>query len=272
MTEAINGALKGRSNEFFVQKNGREHRINVNGIESEGQIFGVVLLIFDVTEQAMFRRNRQEFTANVSHELKTPLQSIIGSAELLENNLVKPEDVSRFVGHIKREAKRMVDLVNDTIKLSHLDEMTEISKEEFVLLELASEVVDALEGLATQKNVRLYLAGEEFYVSTVKKYMYDILFNLCENAIRYNVENGEVKILIERGKIVVMDTGIGIPKEHQERVFERFYRVDKSHSRETGGTGLGLAIVKNAVQYFGGQINISSVINQGTSVEITFEI
>lgn len=166
----------------------------------------------------------------------------------------------------------MVDLVNDTIKLSHLDEMTEISKEEFVLLELASEVVDALEGLATQKNVRLYLAGEEFYVSTVKKYMYDILFNLCENAIRYNVENGEVKILIEPGKIVVMDTGIGIPKEHQERVFERFYRVDKSHSRETGGTGLGLAIVKNAVQYFGGQINMSSVINQGTSVEITFEI
>lgn len=180
--------------------------------------------------------------------------------------------LSQFVGHIKREAKRMVDLVNDTIKLSHLDEMTEISKEEFVLLELASEVVDALEGLATQKNVRLYLAGEEFYVSTVKKYMYDILFNLCENAIRYNVENGEVKILIEPGKIVVMDTGIGIPKEHQERVFERFYRVDKSHSRETGGTGLGLAIVKNAVQYFGGQINMSSVINQGTSVEITFEI
>ena len=166
----------------------------------------------------------------------------------------------------------MVDLVNDTIKLSHLDEMTEVSKEDFVLLELASEVVDALEGLAAQKNVKLYLAGEEFTVTTVKKYMYDILYNLCENAIRYNIENGEVRILIEPGKIVVSDTGIGIPKEHQERVFERFYRVDKSHSRETGGTGLGLAIVKNAVQYFGGQINMSSTMKQGTSVEIRFKI
>ena len=270
MTESIGAALKGQSKEFFIHKDGREYRININGIESEGQIFGVVILVFDVTEQAMFRKNRQEFTANVSHELKTPLQSIIGSAELLENDLVKPEDVGRFVGHIRREAERMVDLVNDTIKLSHLDEMVEVSKEEVALLSLAGEVVESLKDFAVHKNVKLMLTGEDVNIFTVKKYMYDILYNLCENAIRYNVENGEVRILIENGKITVSDTGIGIPTEHQERVFERFYRVDKSHSRETGGTGLGLSIVKNAVQYIGGQINMISEINKGTSVEISF--
>ena len=270
LTESIEMALKGKSTELFVQKNGSEYRININGIESEEQIFGVVLLIFDVTEQAMFRRSRQEFTANVSHELKTPLQSIIGSAELLENNLVKPEDVGRFVGHIRKEAQRMVDLVNDTIKLSHLDEMVEVAKEEFCLYELAKEIIESLEDFATQKNVKIFLSGEKHTIVSVKKYMYDILYNLCENAIRYNVENGEVRVFVKPDGVVVEDTGIGIPIEHQERVFERFYRVDKSHSRETGGTGLGLSIVKNAVQYIGGQINMSSTINQGTSVEITF--
>ncbi len=270
ITVAVEDALKGHNSEVYVPKNGGEYRVNVNKIEYEGDILGVVVLVFDVSEQAFFRRSRQEFTANVSHELKTPLQSIIGSAELIENNMVKPEDMNRFVGHIRREAQRMVTLVNDTIRLSKLDEKTEIVKEEVDVFKVAGEVVDSLSCLAKDSKVTLSLTGSSTVISGVKEYIYEIIHNLCDNAIRYNVENGSVTIMVEQGRVIVKDTGIGIPAEHHARVFERFYRVDKSHSRETGGTGLGLSIVKNAVQCMGGQIKMTSVVGEGTTMEIQF--
>ena len=217
-------------------------------------------------------RTRQEFTANVSHELKTPLQSIIGSAELLENGLVKPEDTARFVGHIKTEATRLVNLINDIIRLSQLDENSEAAKESVDLYEVAGEVLEELTIPAHKRNVSLSLEGKPCRVSGIRRYLYEIIFNLCDNAIRYNVDGGSVTVRIRQDRqgvvLTVEDTGIGIPAEHQSRIFERFYRVDKSHSKKTGGTGLGLSIVKHAVAYHGGRIELDSTPGKGTTVRI----
>jgi len=228
-----------------------------------------------IAEQQMSaEQNRREFTANVSHELKTPLQSIIGSAELLESGLVKPEDAPRFVGHIRSEASRLVNLINDIIRLSQLDEGAEIAKETVDLHEVAREVVEVLQSTAEKKMVSLTISGTSTIMSGVRRYLYEIIYNLCDNSIRYNKEGGRVLITIgeENGNkmIRVSDTGIGIAKEHHSRIFERFYRVDKSHSKETGGTGLGLSIVKHAVQYHGGQLKLESVLGEGTAVTIEF--
>lgn len=228
-----------------------------------------------IAEQQVFsEKSRREFTANVSHELKTPLQSIIGSAELMENGLVKQEDVPRFVGHIRSEASRMVTLIDDIIRLSQLDENTEIPVENVNLYEIALEVLDVLRVSAEKKNVTLSLKGESVTMNGVRRYLYEILYNLCDNAIRYNVEGGTVDVHISKDGgtaiLEVKDTGIGISPKHQKRVFERFYRVDKSHSKETGGTGLGLSIVKHAVQYHGGQLEIESALEEGTTIRITF--
>ena len=231
--------------------------------------------MFDVTEEAFSRRNRQEFTASISHELKTPVQSIIGSAELLQNGLVKNDDIPRFVGHIHSEAARLVTLINDIIRLSELDEGIELKKENVDVCQLAREVVGSLQQFAQNRNVDIFLEASGGVVEGVRHYVYEIIYNICDNAIRYNVENGTVKIYAGqkdgRGYIKVSDTGIGIPLEHQNRVFERFYRVDKSHSRETGGTGLGLSIVKNAAQYLGATIHMDSVVGKGTTIEIFFK-
>lgn len=217
---------------------------------------------------------RQEFTANVSHELKTPLQSIIGSAELLENGLVKEQDRQRFVGHIKNEATRLVSLINDIIRLSQLDEGKELINETVDLYEVAKEVIEVLSDSAAKKDVKLRLCGRTHTINGVRRYIYEIIYNLCDNAIRYNVESGSVKIEItsqdNNTVISVSDTGIGIAPEHQPRIFERFYRVDKSHSRQTGGTGLGLSIVKHAVQYHGGKTELESELGKGTTVKVIF--
>ena len=217
---------------------------------------------------------RQEFTANVTHELKTPLQSIIGSAELLENGLVKPEDTARFVGNIRKEATRLVSLINDIIRLSQLDENHEPATETVELTEVAKEVVEILTVSAAKRNIELIIEGETQIIFGVRRYIYEIIYNLCDNAIRYNVDGGKVSIEISkdngRAVVSVKDTGIGIPSEHQSRIFERFYRVDKSHSKETGGTGLGLSIVKHAVQFHNGKITLDSEIGKGTTVNIIF--
>lgn len=228
-----------------------------------------------IAEQQVFsEKSRREFTANVSHELKTPLQSIIGSAELMENGLVKQEDMPRFVGHIRSEASRLVTLIDDIIRLSQLDENTEIPVEAVNLYEIALEVLDVLRVSAEKKNVTLSLKGESVTMNGVRRYLYEIVYNLCDNAIRYNVEGGTADVHISKdGSSVILevkDTGIGIAPKHQKRVFERFYRVDKSHSKETGGTGLGLSIVKHAVQYHGGQLEIESALEEGTTIRITF--
>ena len=274
MSRAIEKALDGKRAEFRVERNGGEYQFVVNRTESDGKTVGIVILCFDVTETAFAERNRKEFTANVSHELKTPLQSIIGSAELLENGLVKPEDTKRFVGNIKNEATRLVSLINDIIRLSQLDEDSETVTESVDLYDIANEVVEMLTVSAAKKQVEVHLNGESCVMNGVRRYLYEIIYNLCDNAIRYNKDGGKVTVDLKNkdGNIVlsVSDTGIGIPAEHQNRIFERFYRVDKSHSKGTGGTGLGLSIVKHAVAYHGGTIRLESKPQEGTTITVEF--
>lgn len=274
MNHAIEKALEGGHGEFRVGRNEGEYQFIINCTESDGKIIGVVILCLDVTETAFAERNRKEFTANVSHELKTPLQSIIGSAELLENGLVRPEDTSRFVGNIKNEATRLVSLINDIIRLSQLDEDIESVAELVDLYDVASEVIEVLTISAEKRQVDLQLNGASCMMNGVRRYLYEIIYNLCDNAIRYNKAGGKVMIDLknENGDVVlsVKDTGIGIPIEHQSRIFERFYRADKSHSKETGGTGLGLSIVKHAVAYHNGTISLDSTVGEGTTVTIIF--
>lgn len=274
MWHAVEKALTGKRAEFREEKNGNEYQFIISRIDSDGITVGVVILCIDITETAFAERNRKEFTANVSHELKTPLQSIIGSAELLENGLVKPEDTKLFVGNIKNEATRLVSLINDIIRLSQLDENSESVTEAVDLYEVAKEVTEALTASASKKQVELQLNGESCVIKGIRRYLYEIIYNLCDNAIRYNTAGGKATIDLNNrdGNIIlsVSDTGIGIPPEHQGRIFERFYRVDKSHSKETGGTGLGLSIVKHAVAYHGGTIKLDSKIGKGTTVTIEF--
>ena len=274
MSRAIEKALDGKRAEFREERNGSEYQFVINRTQSDGKTVGLVILCFDVTEMAFAERNRKEFTANVSHELKTPLQSIIGSAELLENGLVKPEDTQRFIGTIKNEATRLVSLINDIIRLSQLDENSEPATESVDLYDVAQEVIETLTAAAEKKQVELHVSGESCVMNGIRRYLYEIIYNLCDNAIRYNKAGGKVSIDIKNtgGNIVlsVSDTGIGIPAEHQSRIFERFYRVDKSHSKETGGTGLGLSIVKHAVAYHGGTMKLDSKNGEGTTITVQF--
>ncbi len=274
MSKAIWEALEGNHSEYTEERQGCEYQFTVNPIESEGKILGAVILVFDITERAFAQRNRQEFTANVTHELKTPLQSIIGSAELLESGLVKPDDTGKFVGNIRKEATRLVSLINDIIRLSQLDENHTPATETVELTEVAKEVEEVLSVSAAKKNVEITVEGEPCTIFGVRRYIYEIIYNLCDNAIRYNVEGGKVEIKIGkdngRAFVSVKDSGIGIAPEHQSRIFERFYRVDKSHSKETGGTGLGLSIVKHAVQYHSGKVALDSELGKATTITITF--
>ena len=271
---AIRRALEEGHAELRVERGGREYQLDISRIESEGTVIGAVLLAFDVTEQAFAERNRREFTANVSHELKTPLQSIMGSAELIENGLVKQEDMPRFVGHIRTEAARLVTLIEDIIHLSQLDEGGELPFEPVDLKKLAEEASTSLASAAAEKQVTIRVHGDDRQITTVRRLASEIIYNLCDNAVKYNREGGSVDVTIDgtaHGAVVtVQDTGIGIPPEHQSRVFERFYRVDKSHSRQSGGTGLGLSIVKHAVQYLGGRIELESQPGKGTTMRVHF--
>ncbi len=264
---------KGRS-EVHARRNGREYLFELSRIESQGKIMGAVILALDVTEQTQAQQNRREFSANVSHELKTPLQSIIGSAELLENGLVKPEDQPRFLGHIRQEAARLVNLVEDIIRLSQLDEGVELPKEPVQIGPVAQEIFQSLTPVAEQKQVTLKMTGAGFTMLGVRRLLYEILYNLTENAIKYNRPGGSVEVFLgmEAGSKVirVKDTGIGIPAEHQARIFERFYRVDKSHSKQSGGTGLGLSIVKHAAASHRGVITLESQEEKGTTVTVKF--
>ena len=272
MSKAIREAIEGKHSEYTEERNGCVYQFTVNSIESTSKVLGVIILIFDITDRAFAERNRQEFTANVSHELKTPLQSIIGSAELLETGLVKEEDKEKFIGNIRKEASRLVSLINDIIRLSQIDENNEVATETVDIMSVANEVVEELATLAAKKNVSLNIQGEPCTITGVRRYIYEIIYNLCDNAIRYNVDGGKVIINIfkQEGNTVVSvsDTGIGIAPEHQGRIFERFYRVDKSHSKETGGTGLGLSIVKHAVQFHKGNVSLESEVGKGTTVTV----
>ena len=274
MSDALRQAAEQGHSEFRGERNGREYQFDVTRIQTEGRTAGTVLLVFDVTERAFAERNRREFTANVSHELKTPLQGIIGSAELLENGMVKQEDVPRFVGHIRAEAQRLVTLIGDIIRLSQLDEGEPMPTEPVELLTVAREAAENLRSAAEARNVTVEVTGTPATVSGVRRLLYEIVLNLCDNAIKYNTEGGRVEVEVAQdggtAAVTVRDTGIGIPPEHQSRVFERFYRVDKSHSKASGGTGLGLSIVKHAVQYHHGVIQLKSEVGKGTEIRVTF--
>lgn len=273
MSRAIQTALATGHGELREVRDSREYQFDVSRVESGGAVIGVVILAFDVTEKARAERSRREFTANVSHELKTPLQSILGSAELLENGMVAQPDISRFAGRIRTEAQRLVALIEDILRLSQLDEGADLPWEEVELLELCREVRASLEPQAAAKTVTLAVSGKTATLSGVKALLHEVVYNLCDNAIKYNVEGGSVEVQVARegqnAVLTVRDTGIGIPPEYQERVFERFFRVDKSRSKQSGGTGLGLAIVKHAVQYHGGHIGLKSAPDQGTVVTVT---
>ena len=276
LSDALRQAAEQGHSEFRGQRNGREYQFDVTRIQSEGRMAGTVLLVFDVTERAFAERNRREFTANVSHELKTPLQGIIGSAELLENGLVKQEDVPRFIGHIRSEAQRLVTLIGDIIRLSQLDEGEPMPAEPVELLALAREAAESLQSAAAARNVTITVEGEPVELTGVRRLLYEIVFNLCDNAIKYNTDGGRVQVTVtkenETAAVTVRDTGIGIPPDQQDRVFERFYRVDKSHSKASGGTGLGLSIVKHAVQYHHGTIHLQSEVGKGTEIRVTFPL
>ena len=276
LSDALRQAAEQGHSEFRGQRNGREYQFDVTRIQSEGRTAGTVLLVFDVTERAFAERNRREFTANVSHELKTPLQGIIGSAELLENGLVKQEDVPRFIGHIRSEAQRLVTLIGDIIRLSQLDEGEPMPAEPVELLALAREAAESLQSAAAARNVTITVEGEPVELTGVRRLLYEIVFNLCDNAIKYNTDGGRVQVTVtkenETAAVTVRDTGIGIPPDQQDRVFERFYRVDKSHSKASGGTGLGLSIVKHAVQYHHGAIHLQSEVGKGTEIRVTFPL
>ena len=274
MSLALRTAMTDGHSEVRAERGGREYQFDLSRIESDGKVVGAVLLAFDMTAQAFAERSRREFTANVSHELKTPLQGIIGSAELLENGMVKPEDMPRFVGHIRAEAQRLVTLIGDIIRLSELDEGGELPTETVDLLPLAQEAAENLRAAAEAKGVTVTVSGENAPVTGVRRLLYEIVYNLCDNAIKYNADGGSVDVRVgaEGGSacLTVRDTGIGIPPEHQSRIFERFYRVDKSHSKASGGTGLGLSIVKHAVAYHHGTIALKSEVGKGTEITVRF--
>ena len=270
MSGGVKQALAKQHCDFHITKHGSEYQIGISPIVSGNRLLGAVVLAFDVTEQVNAQRNRQEFTANVSHELKTPLQSILNSAQLLQSGLVKPEDVQKFTGYICSEAERLLQLINDIIRLSQLDESVEFPQESVNLYAVTSQVLQTLLPAADSRNITVELLGEHTVITGVRQLAYELIYNLCDNAIRYNKDGGKVTVTVGKDSITVKDTGIGIPKEHQARIFERFYRVDKSHSRETGGTGLGLSIVKHAAQQLGAIIELESEPNIGTTVIVKF--
>lgn len=272
---ALQEALDGKPGERTLKLNGRNYQILSNPVKVENEITGAVLFIMDVTEKTKAENLRREFTANVSHELKTPLMSISGYAEIIQNRMVRPEDVPDFAGRIYQEANRLKALVEDIIKLSRLEESDfRMQKEAVDLLEIAREACASLEGQAAKGKVKIWSEGEPVQISGVRQVIYEMVYNLCDNAIKYNLENGSVLVSVKKkgagGVLSVKDTGIGIPAAEQTRIFERFYRVDKSHSRETGGTGLGLSIVKHAAQLHDARIVVDSTPGEGTDIRIYF--
>ena len=274
ISAAIQAAAADGHSEVRAERAGRVYQFDISRITSDGKLLGTVILAFDNTEQEFAERNRREFTANVSHELKTPLQGIIGSAELIENGMVKPDDLPRFVGHIHAEAARLVTLIDDIIRLSQLDEGDAMPTEPVDLLAVSQEAAENLHDAAAARDVTVSVTGQPSVIPGVRRLLYEIVYNLCDNAIKYNRGGGRVDVTVAAdaggSSITVADTGIGIAPEHQSRVFERFYRVDKSHSKASGGTGLGLSIVKHAVQYHHGRIELESTPGTGTTIRVVF--
>lgn len=275
LQELLSRALQGESGERTIALQGEHYQIDANPIISEHTTKGAALCFFNVTEKENAEQIRREFTANVSHELKTPLHSISGYAELLKNDMVQKQDCIPFAAKIYDEAQRMIRLVEDIISLSHLDEgANDMQRENVDLYELTKKAINSLESEAKTAHITLKLSGSQAVLNGIAQLLYSIIYNLIDNAIKYNHENGNVTVNIENTNTEIVfsvhDTGIGIPSKHQERIFERFYRVDKSHSKEVGGTGLGLSIVKHAAKIHHAKIKVDSIVGKGTSITLTF--
>ncbi len=275
--KAAREALTGEHTERTVDLDGHVYQILASPVESGGKITGAVILSLDITEKARREAMRHDFSSNVSHELKTPLTSIYGISELMVNGMVKPEDMKGFATSIHDESGRLIALINDIIKLSQLDDgVYDSERTDVDLYEAAKKVVERLTPVGAAKGVEIHLTGSSSQIMGVPSVIDEMIYNLCDNAIKYNVENGRVLVSVAtiggHPAIAVSDTGIGIPREHIDRVFERFYRVDKSHSKKIGGTGLGLSIVKHGAAVHNADVNIKSNPGRGTAVTITFPI
>ena len=274
--QAVDEALSGKRSQQMLHLNGRYCKLLANPVLADGKPAGAVLVLLDVTEQEQRDELRREFTANVSHELKTPLTSISGIAEIMQSGMVKPEDIQSFAGDIYQEAQRLIALVEDIIRLSRLDEGAEsLEREQVNLLSLAQDTAHRLDAAAQKAGVTLKVMGLSVEVRGIPSVLDEMVYNLCDNAIKYNHPGGTVNVTVApaddgSAEVTVEDTGIGIPVEDQSRVFERFYRVDKSHSKEIGGTGLGLSIVKHGASLHGAQIHMDSQVGRGTSVQLLF--
>ena len=270
----IERVLEGKHMVTNLDFQGRSCQVAANPVWQEDKVTGAVIVILDVTERMRGEQMRREFTANVSHELKTPLTSISGFAEIINDGFVKPEDTKKFAGRIFKEAQRLITLVNDVIKISQLDEGKFFCEKEAVdLYEAAREILKRLEERAKENNIHLYLYGPHVKVNTVRVILEEVLYNLCDNGLKYNKQNGSLTVTISeeagRTQIVVEDTGIGISEEDKMRIFERFYRVDKSHSKAIGGTGLGLSIVKHGSMFLGADVKVESTLGEGSRFVLT---
>jgi len=270
---AVEQSLLGRRSQSRIDRGGRCVQIMADPVERGGEITGGVLVLLDVTAQENSEKLRREFTANVSHELKTPLTSISGMAEIMKSGIVRPEDMAEFAGDIHRESRRLINLVEDIIHLSQLDEGGELPRREKVeLLELSAQVVERLKHQAGRAGITMALEGTEFECEGIPAVLEEMIYNLCDNAVKYNRPGGTVTVAVDGAErsVSVADTGIGIPEADRQRVFERFYRVDKSRSRQIGGTGLGLSIVKHGAALHDIRIELTSVPDEGTTVRLFF--
>ena len=273
--DAVDTALSGSHAELLLTIDETSWQVLANPVVASGQVAGAVVLFMDVTEREQRERLRREFSANVSHELKTPLTSISGFAELMKEGLVPPEKIPEFSGDIYKESLRLIGLVNDIIQLSRLDEnSTQFQRAPVDLYDLCAQSIEQLSPVAARQSVTLELTGEHAEIMGVEHLLKEMIYNLLDNAIKYNVPGGSITASVRKsaGRTIlsVADTGIGIPYAHQPRVFERFYRVDKSHSKEVGGTGLGLSIVRHAAQYHGARLELKSQPGKGTTITVTF--
>ncbi len=272
---AIEHVLEGEHEELVLKLNGSDIQLIANPVVRGQKTEGAVILLVDVTEKLERENLRREFSANVSHELKTPLTSISGFAEIIQGGFVKDEDIPKFAGRIYKESQRLLQLVEDVIQISQLDEeKTPYVWEPVDVYQVCKNAFDSLKEKAYKMNVHLYICGESMKMEAIRTLLEEAVYNVCDNAIKYNKNDGSVSIFLEQTaqevQIVVKDTGIGIPREDQDRVFERFYRVDKSHSKEIGGTGLGLSIVKHAVSTLDGSVGLRSEVGSGTEICMKF--
>ena len=272
LLKAVEKALNGVKEDAEIQLAGKDVRLIASPVLVGGEVSGVIAILLDVTEKKNLALLRERFTANVSHELKTPLTSIAGYAEMMESGMAKSEDIPEFAGKIRKESARLISLTNDILKLSELDELdpNALRLEKWNLREIVGEVASELESLAKARNISITLPQRDFFLRVDKRKIFEMLYNLLSNAIRYNKDSGKVAVSFEGNAVVVSDSGVGISEEHLPHIFERFYRVDKSRSKETGGTGLGLAIVKHIAEIHRAKISVHSVFGEGSRFRVEF--